>query len=75
MLESLFNKAASFQTSNFIKKRLQHRCFTLNIAKFLRAAILKNIYKRLFLNEEVNLRHRHKPLMALSQKCLTAFSR
>ena len=27
---------------NFIKKRLQHRCFPENIAKFLRAPILKN---------------------------------
>ena len=25
------------QTGNFIKKRLQHRCFPLNIAKFLTA--------------------------------------
>ena len=25
------------QTGNFIKKRLQHRCFPPNIAKFLRA--------------------------------------
>ena len=31
------------QTCNFIKKRPQHRCFPLNIAKFLRAPILKNI--------------------------------
>ena len=33
---------------NFIKKRLQHRCFT--VAKFLRTPILKNIYVRLLLN-------------------------
>ena len=26
MLESLFNKVAGQETSNFIKKRLQHRC-------------------------------------------------
>ena len=31
------------QACNFIKKRPQPRCFPLNIAKFLRAAILKNI--------------------------------
>ena len=33
---------------NFIKKRLQHRHFT--IAKLLKVAILKNIYVRLLLN-------------------------
>ena len=31
MLEPLFNKVAD------LKKRLQHRCFPVNIAKFLRA--------------------------------------
>ena len=32
----------------FIKKNLQHRCFPVNIARFLRASILWNICKRLF---------------------------
>ena len=32
---------------NFIKKRLQHRYFPLNITKFLRTPILKNIWERL----------------------------
>ena len=36
LLESLFNKVVSLQACNFIKKRLQHRRFALNIAKFLR---------------------------------------
>ena len=49
MLESLFNKAAGLQTCNFIKKRLQHRCFSMNIAKFLRTTILKNNSERLLL--------------------------
>ena len=30
------------QTCYFIKKRLQHRCFPLNIAKLLRTPILEN---------------------------------
>ena len=34
----------------FIKKRLQHRCFPVNIANFLRTAILKNIWERLLLH-------------------------
>ena len=33
---------------NFIKKILQHRLFPLNIAKLLRARILKNICEQLF---------------------------
>ena len=32
------------QTCNVIKKKLQHRCFTLNTAKFLRTPISKNIW-------------------------------
>ena len=31
---------------NFVKKRLQHRCFLANIAKFLRSFILKNVCER-----------------------------
>ena len=41
---------ADLQTCNFIKKRPQHRCFPVNIAKFLILPILKNICKRLFCN-------------------------
>ena len=49
VLESFFkNENADLQSSNFIKKRLQHRCFSVNIAKFLRALVLKNIRERLF---------------------------
>ena len=32
----------SCQACNFIKKRLQHKCFPVNIAKFLRTPILWN---------------------------------
>ena len=35
--------------SLFIKKRTQHRCFPVNIAKFLRTPIWKNICRRLLL--------------------------
>ena len=49
MLEPLFNKAADLQVCNFIKKRLQHRCFSCDIEKFLRIPILKNICERLLL--------------------------
>ena len=33
----------SYNTTNFIKTRLQRRCFTVNIVKFLRLLVLKNI--------------------------------
>ena len=33
MLVSLINKAADLKACNFINKRFQHRCFSVNIAK------------------------------------------
>ena len=33
VLDSLFNKNAGVQISNFMKKLLQHRCFPVNIVK------------------------------------------
>ena len=44
-----FNEAAGLYFCNFIRKRLQHRCSTVIIAKVLRIPILKNICKRLLL--------------------------
>ena len=37
------------QACNFVRKRLQYRCFIVNIAKFLKTPILKNICGRLLL--------------------------
>ena len=42
MMEFLSNKVAGPQASNFMKKRLQHRCFSVKLAKSLRTAFLKN---------------------------------
>ena len=42
MLEFLFNKVAGLQVCNFIKKRLQHWCFSMKFAKSLRASFLQN---------------------------------
>ena len=44
VLESLFNKVAGL-----IKKRLQHRCFPVNILKLFRTPILMNMCQRLHL--------------------------
>ena len=38
MFESFFKKVADLNVGNFIKKRLQHRCFPGTIEKFLKAA-------------------------------------
>ena len=43
-----FNKNAGLQSCNFLKKRLQHRCFPMNVAKFVRIPVLKNISGGLF---------------------------
>ena len=46
---SLFlNKNAGLQCWNFIKKRLLHRFFPVNIARFLRTPVFKSICERLF---------------------------
>ena len=37
MLESLFNNVACLKACNFIEKRLTHRCFPVQYAKFLTA--------------------------------------
>ena len=42
VLESRFHNIVGLQVDNFIKKRLQGRCFSVSIAKFLRAAFLWN---------------------------------
>ena len=47
---SLFTQVAGLQFCNFIKNRIQHRCFSVNIAKLLKTPILNKICKRLFLN-------------------------
>ena len=48
-LEFLFNKFLGLEVCDFIKRRLQLSCFPLNIAKFLRTPILKNICERVLL--------------------------
>ena len=50
MLEGLFDKVAGPQACNFIKKRLQQRCFQV---KLERTPILKNICDRLFLSDDL----------------------
>ena len=44
MLESLFNTAAGLLASNFIKKRLHHRRFLVNMAKYLRTSMIEGFF-------------------------------
>ena len=50
VLESLFIKVAGLKVCNFIKMRLQHKCFSVKYAKFLRTLIVKIICERLLLH-------------------------
>ena len=45
---------------NFIKKRVQHKCFPVKIAKFLRTSTFKNICKWLLLNESKDLSYKNR---------------
>ena len=59
-LDSLFNKVAGL-----IKKRLQHRCFPVNILKLFRTPCLRNMCQRLHLwpescSENFNKKKRKK---------------
>ena len=48
-VEVFFNKVAGLQACDFVKKRLQHRCFPVKFTKFLRTPFLKYICQRLLL--------------------------
>ena len=49
VLEPLFNKVTGLMACNFIKKRPQHRCFPVNITKYLRKAFFMEHLRWLFL--------------------------
>ena len=48
-LEGLFSKVAGLRPATLLKKRLWHRCFRENFAKFLRTPFLQNTSGRLLL--------------------------
>ena len=49
VLKNFANLTKRLQACNFIKKRIQNRCFLVKFAKFLRTPILKNMCERLLL--------------------------
>ena len=42
----VLNKVSGLRSATLLKKRLWHRCFPVNFAKFLRAPFLQNTFKR-----------------------------
>ena len=44
-----FSKVAGLRPATLLKKRLWHRCFPVNFAKFLKTSFLQNTSRRLFL--------------------------
>ena len=80
VLESLFNKVVGLLTYNFVKKRLQHRCFPVKFEKFLRTPILKNVWNMLFLLQPLaeaysgpNQTSKMELFDSLNLKCLNEF--
>ena len=53
-----FNKVAGLRPATLLKKRLWHRCFPMNFAKFLRTSFLQNTSGRLLLNIALKLNNR-----------------
>ena len=45
-----FNKVAGLRPATLLKKKLWHRCFPVNFAKFLRTPFLQNTSRRLLLD-------------------------
>ena len=61
MLEPLFNKVGDTQACDVIKQRPQQKCFIVNIWKFLRTSVLRNICEWLLLSfGELNEEHTGK---------------
>ena len=50
------NKVAGLRPATLFKKRLWHRCFPVNFAKFLRTPFSQNTSWRLLLNQVTNLK-------------------
>ena len=50
VLKSLSDIMTGLKAGNFIKKRLQHKCFPVSIAKFLRTAFFTKQLRWLFLS-------------------------
>ena len=64
-----FNEVAGLNSAALLKKRLQHRCFPANFAKFLRAPFLQHISRQqllIFLSKEFMAQQSDIPRLLLS---------
>ena len=50
MCQISFNKVSGLKACNFIEKRLQHRCFPMKFAKFLRTPFFTEYLRWLLLS-------------------------
>ena len=60
VLESLANKVALLKPFKFIKKRLQHMCFPVKNANFLKKSFLQNTWWLLLFFELLLLKYKKK---------------
>ena len=51
MLAFIFDKVTDLKAGSYIKKRLHHRCFPVNIATFLGTAFIMELFQWLLLEE------------------------
>ena len=49
-----FNKLAGLRPATLIKRRIWHKCFPMNFAKFLRTPFLTEHLRQLFLHEKMD---------------------
>ena len=61
----------SLKACKFMKKRHQHRCFPVNIAKFLRTAFLKNTSKTNLYRAKTNLLITQQPTVIIKTTSTT----
>ena len=52
-----FNKVSGLRPLTLLKRRLWHKCFPMNFAKFLRTPIFKNTSERVLLNKLITIKH------------------
>ena len=57
---SLLHKVAGLRSATLLKKRLWHKCFSVNFAKFLRTPFLQNTSRRLLLEIANSTTHNSK---------------
>ena len=69
--QSLFlKKATDLQVCNFIKKKLQCRCFPVKLVKFQRTSTLMNIYERVLLKTSTLEKKNHLSIFYLQNYVL-----